>query len=62
MTEPEPEPGERADRSVLRNTHDATLSGLAVTDDADDAITLTPTFASGTTEYRAWVTNGQSPR
>jgi hypothetical protein len=61
MTEPEPKPGERADRSVLRNTHDATLSGLAVTADAADAITLTPTFASGTTEYRAWVANDVTP-
>ena len=40
---------------------DATLSALALTDDADAAITLIPEFASGTTEYRAWVANDVTP-
>ena len=36
---------------------DATLSALALEDDDSTAITLSPTFASGTTAYYAWVAN-----
>ena len=36
---------------------DATLSDLAVEDNAGAAITLTPTFTSGTTDYTAFVVN-----
>ena len=36
---------------------DATLSDLAVEDNAGTAITLTPTFTSGTTDYTAFVVN-----
>ena len=48
-------------QGIVPASDDATLSGLAVTADAADAITLTPTFASGTTEYRAWVANDVTP-
>ena len=36
---------------------DATLSALELTDSANDAVTLIPTFASGTTSYTASVDN-----
>ena len=47
------------DAPVTNTSSDATLSALALEDASDDsAITISPTFASGTTSYTASVDNG----